>query len=91
MTEKFWQNRTVTELRDLVRRLRKRAIFHKHVHPYNRRVGKQELIKMLSTKFHVRRMHNYPGRFVIRSRMVDFGFVFVFGRYFLDGSLQEEL
>ena len=82
----FWQERSVRELRDLVRQLRSRAIFHRKVHQYNTRITKQQLISMLDLKFYVRVHPDYPG-VVIRSRYVDFEFYFFQNQFYLDREL----
>ena len=88
---KFWNALSTVEIRDLVRSLRKRHIFHKHVHPYNTRIGKQKMIQMLHTKFHVKPIKNQPGVWRISSRAVDFHFVYARRRWFLDSDFRTVL
>ena len=88
---KFWNALSTVEIRDLVRSLRKRRIFHKHVHPYNTRISKQKLIQMLHTKFHVKPIKNRPGQWLISSRRVDFHFVYARGLWFRNQSFEERL
>jgi hypothetical protein len=80
----FFRDRPVSELRTLIRRLRDRAIFHRHVHLFNRRITKPTLVRYLVERFVVRRVPGYEFRRKVCSRSVDYHFYWHRGRYFVD-------
>ena len=79
---------SVTTLRHLIRRLRRRAILFK-CHHFNTRKSKQDLVYLLSELFYLVRSKHLVDHF--HHRLLRFEFYHSAGEFWLDHRLQDPL